>query len=231
MSEYSMGYYIPVAPDKVAQWEEYRKQVFAYRDAMKVLSDDIGAKKVVTGFGGGIVGAIFKEVDGKELIHPSFSHQTKKNGSHPIMSRGRSEAQKLAIKELDVKNKALAELKPSPERIAEAHGFVFNIKYTTETGRGSHCIGSYFQPVQVAWYDPEGPILVFAPDVQISIDKFRAGHAEDVKRWPQYNSPLTSIDPETWATPEGYERISEAKWNLMKSTFEVAKEEAKANAS
>lgn len=226
-NEYSMGYYIPVAPEKVAEWNDYRNKVFAYRDAMRALGDEIGAANVWTGFGGAIVGAVFKfGEDGKEIIHASFSNQTKKNGCHPILSRGRSESQKQAIKEFDVKNKALAAMKPHPEKIAEAHGFIFGIRYTTETGHGSASIGSPFQPVQAAWYDPNGPVLVFAPDVQVSIDKFRASHEASVKQYPEYERPLTSIEPEVWATPEGYERISESKWNLMKSTFEVAKEEA-----
>jgi hypothetical protein len=224
--EYKMGYFIPVAPDKVAAWEDYRSKLISYRKEVNKLQDEIGASGVWLGIAGGVTGAKF---DGE--IHPAFSTRENRNGAHIVLSRGRSESQKQAIAEFNKRNEEVSALKPNPERLAVSHGFAFDMSYETEGGgRGNHSICSWIHPVQAAWFDPRGVIMIYAPDAKAAVEDFKECHARSVESHPDFSKPLTRIDNEDWKTPEGYERISESKWNLMKSTFEVAKEDAKANA-
>lgn len=211
--DYKMGYYLPVAEDKVSDWVEYRKQVIAHREAVRALMNEIGAEKAHTGFAGSIAGVMFKD---ENNAHPAFSKQTNRRGCHPVLSRGRSDEQRAAIKEFSAKNEALAASKPIPERIASKHGFVTHYEYETEKGSGSGRIGNPFAPIQAAWFDPDGVILVYAPDANACIQEFKETHADNVKRYPNSCYPLVSVTPEYWGTPDGYERITEARWNAMK---------------
>lgn len=225
MREYKMGYFVPAAPEKVAEWNEYRDKVFAYREAVNALQKEIGAEGVWLGIAGGISGAKF---DGE--AHPAFSTRVNKNGAHIALSRGRSESQKQAIAEFNRRNAEVAALKPNPEELAQSHGFAFNMGYEMEDGgKGWRAIGPWVHPVQAAWFDPKGVIMVYAPDAKAAAESFRESHARSVESHPDFSKPLTRLDHEDWKTPDGYERISEAKWNLMKSTYEVEKEEANAN--
>lgn len=149
-------------------------------------------------------------------MHLAFSKQTNRHGAHPVLSRGRSEEQKAAIKEFEARNNAVAAMMPDPETVAVSHGFITNYEYKTTKGDGFTRIGNPFNPVQSAWFDPEGVILVYAPDANKSIQGFKDRHAKDVERHPDFCYPLVSVTPDYWATPDGYERITEARWNAMK---------------
>lgn len=214
---HKMGYYLPVAEDKVAEWEDYRNQFLAWRESVRALADEIGAEKIRTGFAGSITGVIFKD---ESQTHLAFSKQTDKHGCHPVLSRGRSDEQKAAIKEFSAKNAAVSSAKPIPEKLAAKHGFITHFEYETDGengGTSGHVsIGNPFSPIQAAWFDHEGVIMVYAPDANAEIQSFKDRHAENVNRYPKSCHPLVSITPESWETPDGYERITEAKWNAMK---------------
>lgn len=225
MREYKMGYFVPVAPEKVAQWNDYREKVFAYREAVSALQKEIGASGLWLGIAGGVSAAKF---DGK--VHPAFSNQEKKNGAHVVLSRGRSEAQRRAIKEFEAKNLELAKLKPNPEKIATAHGFKETLSYQTKGGGdGWQAIGPMLYPIQALWFDPEGSIFIYAPDAKLAAEALIKASEEHEKRGGEESWSVVSTDCDDWKTPEGYERITETRWKFLKAEYEMKREEEKAN--
>jgi hypothetical protein len=209
------GYYLPISEANVADWRKYREKLVAYRGALRDFAAEIGAEKVFTGFAGGICGATFKDDTGLPHTRPEFSKQTNKRGYHPVLSRGRSEEQKAAIKEFNERNEAISALRPDPKKVAVKHGFILSFSYKTERGEGHYNIGDPFNPVQAAWFDPDGVIMVYAPDANEAIKTQREDNKRAAERWPDTYSPITEMTPEYWCVPDGYERITEAKWNAM----------------
>lgn len=216
---YNMGYFIPVSEEAKQVWEDYRRQYRAHLKAASKLSEDIGATRFCIGFGGSLVAAEFKGE-----VHPAFSKQERR-GAHPVLSRGRTAAQKEAIAYVEERNKELRALKPAPEAMAEAHGFIFRYDYKYEDGNGFSSIGDPFRPVQAIWFDPDGVIALYAPDAKIAIEKAIERNKE-MSAVSEWTKPFTEITPSSWSVPEGYKQISKNEWELMKAAYLVEREKA-----
>lgn len=210
------AYYLPTGDKQKADWEAYRKAYAAHVDAARELATKIGAKRFRLGFGGSLVSAEF----GKEGPHKAFSAKPNRYGAHPVLSRGRSNEQKEAIAWMEAENKALRDLRPDAVKIGMEHGFVCSVGYETDDGdKGFSRIGDAFDPINCTFAGMKAPIIIVAGDAQAQIDSYTSRYGE---------KPGFKTTPESFSTPEGYERISKAKMEFLNAQYEVEREERKA---
>lgn len=217
-----MAHYLPVAPDKVAAWEDYRNRFYAHHDAARALVSEIGGRRFKLGFGGSVVAV---EFEGEP--HLAFSGKPKTDGSRIVLSRGRSTAQKEAIAWMEERNKQLRDLVPAAHKVAQEHGFLLHLGYEydstiageTSRAKGNSALGNPFNPVQGLWAGRDAQVIVYAADVQGEIDRMRND--------PYYTGKNLVLTPESFETPEGYERITEARYNFITAEYELKKETEK----
>lgn len=92
------------------------------------------------------------------------------------------------------------------------------IEYTTDgDGWGCMHIGNMFNPIQLAWFDIDSPILLVTPDVQAAKKA-----ADESGRIPKNKGAFD------WKPPEGCERILLERWKLMEAEHKAAKVEEEA---
>lgn len=205
-------YYVPVGEQQKADWDAFRKDYIAHFEKARELSKEIGAQTFRIGFGGSLVAVSFK----KDVHHAAFS-KPRRDGTSVILSRGRSEAQKAAIAWMDERNEELRKAFPRPFPVAEKHGFISQIEYTHKGGTGSQSTARFFEAVEPTWFNFDSVIVLVTGDVQGQIDTLKSSeYYEDIV-----------VTPDRFEAPEGYERITAAKYNFLKAEYELQKEERK----
>lgn len=219
------AYYIPTGEKQKADWDAYRKAWGDYATAANVLAGKIGATKYSLGFAGGLVAAVFepKSLTADAVIHPAFSARSNKYGAHTLMSRGRSQAQKDAIAEMEAENEKLRALRPDANEVGEAHGFIWQVAFKPADGSefpyGQRAVNSRFNLVDPVFFGVDSEIIIIAGDAQARIDELMA---------EKHEKPLV-FEPSKFDTPEGYTRITKARYEFMKAEYKLKKEEEKAN--
>lgn len=216
MSSNEMAYYEPVSAERIAAWDEYRKQYQAWFRAASELSKSVGATRWCKGFGGFIVGCEF----GNNKRHPAFSAKTLRGNrsAHGLLTRGKTQEEKDAVAWMTAENAKLAAMLPSASKIGEEHGFVSTLQYVSADGEatGFRHIGYVWDTVQATWFDSKAPVIIFAPDVAAAI---AADTAE---------GKITQ--PASWSVPEGYVRLTAAEFRFREAEHDLRKERAKAGA-
>lgn len=90
-----------------------------------------------------------------------------------------------------------------------------SIRYTTDgDGWGHMHIGNMFNPIQLAWFDADSPILLATPDVQTAKKE-----ADERGIVPEDKAVFD------WTPPAGCERILIERWKLMEAEHKAAQEE------
>lgn len=199
-----------------AVWEAYRQQWLRHREALVAACERIGHPRVVEGFHGEIL-AVARREDG--TLHPAFSPRKQaRNGGYLRHARGKTSEEKAAVEELKAINEELTRLRPNPRPIAKVEGFLCSVDYKTASGgEGWSAIGDGLHPVQPLWLGMDQPIVLYAADAAVAIER-------TLKR-----EGAVSTQPTSWEVPEGYRRLSKARYDLMVASYKVAKEEAKAD--
>lgn len=214
-------YYIPVGKKQKADWEAYRKAYAAHIDAVKAVATSVGADRFCIGFGGSLVAVCFPHgVD----PHPAFSAKQGRNGAHPILSRGRSDAQKRAIAKMEEENAKLRALYPNPDVIARAHGFIDQVHYkpadaSKEYPNGMTCVSRGFNTADPVFFGMDSKIIIVYGNPNESI--------ANVREWRVPQGEELVFDPPSWETPEGYERISKERYEFIKAEYKLRKSEEK----
>lgn len=213
MKNEERAYFKVVGERPLAVWEDYRRRWLAHREALAAAADELGHPRIVEGFDGGIV-AVARRDDGS--LHPAFNPSKQaRNGGHLRRQKGKTTEEKEAVQKLKEVNERLAALKPDPGSVAKAEGFLHHLSYTSEEGGSGWTTigGHHYEWAQPLWAGMSQPIVLYVPDAAAAIERLKA------------RPDVQSVDPESWAVPDGYERISKARYDLMVAQHQVELEE------
>ncbi len=201
MEKSEMGYFEAVGPEAVKEWNAYREKLIAYKAALIEFVKELGATRYCEAFGGGVLSLEELPPVGNPY-RGGFSYSRGRNGGFYARSKKpRQLDQQEAYERFKERNERVAALRPSTRAIAAAHGFVTSLRYDDGQGQGSRGLGG-FHGVQACWYAPDGPVVLWAPDVTKEI-------ASTKRTWGEQ----TVTDPVSWAVPEGYKQITKVEYD------------------
>lgn len=206
------AYYRLTSERTQAVWEAFRQRWLAHREALSKACDQLGHPRVVLGLDGEIIAAA-KRDDG--TLHSAFNPNSQwRNGGYGRVKRGKTVAAKEAAAQLDEINAQLKALYPRAEPIAQEEGFISHLEYTTKDGgQGWTVIGNHFHRAQPLWMDVDQPIILLTSDPVKAIARLKE------------RADVLTVTPDSWEVPEGYERISKARYDLMVAQYKVEREE------
>lgn len=200
MSEYPYLYLKVVGEPFLSFCQDWQKRYYTYMRACQELAEKWGA----TGF---FTGSLDGTITGLVPVDPV------PKGWKLYQKRASDRLRMIPIKGHD----PYKDLPPRPtmREVQAITGIPTNLSYEySEDHYGSRGVGNVFFEFQLLWLSTD-LFVILAPDFNAELEKEKKDHP---------GAKLTPGEP--WVMPEGLERITKARWDLMLAQHRVNEEEA-----